>query len=564
LKFNVLQSPSLEYPLRHRFCHTGISGREESIARLPGKKTPQRVPASVHKGGAAMKSLCAWLRGAVVFLAFLFFFVPGAQAGEVTLAWDANSESDLAGYKVYVGLKSLSYDQVIDVGNHTSWVVSELEEGRTYYFAVTAYNASNLESDFSNEVTTTLSAVNQSPLANAGPDQNVSEGVLVTLNGSSSVDPDGDNLVFSWSQVGGSPVTLDHPSRVETTFHAPYVGTEGETLTFQLTVKDPGGLASSDTCMVNVIWINEPPVADAGPDWNVKEGETVILDGSKSYDPDGFKLAYEWAQTGGTKVTISDPAVSQPVFTAPALDSDGETLTFALTVTDSGGLKAQDRCIVNVTRELQPPVADAGDDQAVDQALTVTLDGSGSMDPKGTSLSYAWSQKKGVPVTLDSPKSERTTFRAPEVGADMETLVFELMVTDSNSLTSSDECAVFVYGPNTGVDLTGEWLSAGRYFKGKVTYVEGVLRVQNLGDEAADSSLLYIYESTDSVWDDKDTYLGETAIPALVAGRSVDVSFKFDSYTRGSRIFLIAVIDATAEIDDINEENNIVLSAPIK
>jgi hypothetical protein len=146
----------------------------------------------------------------------------------------------------------------------------------------------------------------------------------------------------------------------------------------------------------------------------------------------------------------------------------------------------------------------------------------------------------------------------------METLVFELMVTDSNSLTSSDECAVFVYGPNTGVDLAGEWLSAGRYFKGKVTYVEGVLRVQNLGDEAADSSLLYIYESTDSAWDDKDTYLGETVIPALAAGASVDVSFKFDSYTRGSRIFLIAVIDPMAEIDDINEENNIVLSGPVK
>jgi hypothetical protein len=466
-----------------------------------------------------MKSLCAWLRGAVVFLAFLFIFMSGAQAGEVTLAWDANSESDLAGYRVYVGLKSRSYDHVTDVGNHTSWVVSELEEGRTYYFAVTAYNTSNLESDFSNEVTTTLSAVNKPPLANAGPDQNVSEGVLVTLNGSNSTDPEGGSLTFSWSQVGGSSVTLDHPSRVETTFRAPSVGPDGETLTFQLTVKDPGGLVSSDTCMVNVIWINEPPVADAGPDWNVKEGETVILDGSKSYDPDGFELAYEWAQTGGTKVTISDPAVSQPVFTAPALDSDGETLTFTLTVTDSGGLKAQDQCIVNVTRELQPPVADAGDDQAVDQGMTVTLDGSGSMDPKGTSLSYAWSQKKGVPVTLDSPKSERTTFRAPETGTETETLVFELMVTDSNSLTSSDECAVFVYGPNTGVDLAGEWLSARRYFKGKVTYVEGACASKTSGMRRRIRRCSISMSQPTQFGTIKTRISGKPRFPKLAAGR---------------------------------------------
>lgn len=73
----------------------------------------------------------------------------------VTLAWDANIEPDLAGYKMHHGLESRKYTTRIDVGNVTTSVVNKLEEGVTYYFAVTAYNTSGLESDYSNEVSYT-------------------------------------------------------------------------------------------------------------------------------------------------------------------------------------------------------------------------------------------------------------------------------------------------------------------------------------------------------------------------------------------------------------------------
>ena len=194
-----------------------------------------------------MKSLCGYLGGTFVFLICLFSFVPCAQAGEVALAWDANSEPDISGYRIYVGVESRQYNNVIDVGNNASCVVSGLEQGRAYYFAATAYNTMDLESNFSNEVMAMLSPVNQAPLANAGPDQNVSEGMVVTLDGSNSTDPEGDSLSFSWSQTQGSPVILDKLSGSRTTFQAPYVGPEGETLIFQLTVRDPGGLESSDS-----------------------------------------------------------------------------------------------------------------------------------------------------------------------------------------------------------------------------------------------------------------------------------------------------------------------------
>jgi hypothetical protein len=82
-----------------------------------------------------------------------------SSAAQVTLAWNANTEPDLAGYKLYYGLSSGSYQLSVDVGNVTSYTLSSLLEGRIYYFVVTAYNLSLNESGFSNEVSKAIADV---------------------------------------------------------------------------------------------------------------------------------------------------------------------------------------------------------------------------------------------------------------------------------------------------------------------------------------------------------------------------------------------------------------------
>lgn len=78
-------------------------------------------------------------------------------AAQKTLSWNPNSESDLAGYKVYYGKTSkddagfVEYDTVKDVGNVTSHIVIDLIEGDTYFFAATAYDFSGNESGYSSE-----------------------------------------------------------------------------------------------------------------------------------------------------------------------------------------------------------------------------------------------------------------------------------------------------------------------------------------------------------------------------------------------------------------------------
>jgi len=82
-----------------------------------------------------------------------------ANAAQATLSWtapttnaDGSSLTDLAGYKFYVGNASGSYQQCIDVGNLNSYTLNTLNDGATYYFAVTAYNSTGLEGNYSNEV----------------------------------------------------------------------------------------------------------------------------------------------------------------------------------------------------------------------------------------------------------------------------------------------------------------------------------------------------------------------------------------------------------------------------
>jgi len=297
--------------------------------------------------------------------------------------------------------------------------------------------------------------VNTPPVADAGPDQSVNEGVTVALNGSNSDDRDNGIKSFFWEQVGTSnPVTLSDPYAEQPTFVTPDVGPGGVALTFRLTVTDNSDATATDTCIVNVSWVNIAPVADAGADQTVDEGTTVTLDGNASSGVDDAIATYLWEQIDvtGTLAVLSDPTAADPQFTLMDVGTDGESLTFQLTVTDQGGLQATDTCVVNVTNVAQAPVnlapvADAGGDQSVMTGADVTLDASGSFDPDGDTITYTWKQTAGTPVTLTAPGATSPVFTAPAVAAgSSETLTFELTVTDGGQLQATDTCDVQVNG----------------------------------------------------------------------------------------------------------------------
>jgi hypothetical protein len=96
----------------------------------------------------------------------VYFYTPVLFAGSVSLSWDAPTENtdgtrltDLAGYNIYYGTAAGDYSNSINVGKNTTYQVTNLRDGLTYYFAVTAYDISGNESEYSTEVQRSLSGL---------------------------------------------------------------------------------------------------------------------------------------------------------------------------------------------------------------------------------------------------------------------------------------------------------------------------------------------------------------------------------------------------------------------
>ena len=389
----------------------------------------------------------------LLFLNILLFTVLSASAAtQVLLEWAPNSEPDLAGYRVFYHEQGQPYDYTNaaweGINNYTT--IYDLDETKTYCFVVRAFDTEGFESGDSNEVCREPSIIsNQSPTADAGPNQTVSEGQTVLLSGSNSTDPDDGIVSYHWVQIDEHVVNLSDPNAQQPTFTAPDVGLEGAALTFELTVVDQGGNQSKDECSVNVTWQNEPPLANAGPDQTVNEGDFVTLDGSASLDIDDGVGTYLWAQTGvqtGVQtVTLSNPTSSQPTFTAPSPGIDGASLSFTLTVTDAGGLQNTDSCIVNVSRQNEPPTAVVSPEyMEVMEETLVTLDGSASKDSDDGIASYLWTQVDGDPVSLSNPTSAVTSFKSPKTDSLGKNLKFKLTVKDFGGLQSTTDSSVYV------------------------------------------------------------------------------------------------------------------------
>lgn len=279
-------------------------------------------------------------------------------------------------------------------------------------------------------------SINIKPIADAGVNQTVQGESVVVLDGSGSDDPDGRSLSYSWRQTTGTTMTLTKANTATPGFLAP---SDGQVLTFELTVTDADGSTDTNTVTVTVLTVNHPPVPNAGPDQTVLLGVEVTLDGSGSSDPEGVDLAFSWTQTSGDEVELTGTDTAAPTFTAP---DQSATLVFQLAVSD-GVRTRTDSVTITVTH--QPPAADAGDDQTVLVGAAVTLDGSASSDPEGADLTFAWSQDSGDDVTLTGADTAAPTFTAPN---DPGTLVFTLTVSDGDK-TATGQITITVQPQTT-------------------------------------------------------------------------------------------------------------------
>jgi len=218
----------------------------------------------------------------------------------------------------------------------------------------------------------------QTPIANAGENQEVNSGDNFTLDGTGSIAPSGNIAKYEWI----IPTIGIREGAIITEVFPIFTGAN-QSYSVTLNVTDSFGNKASDTMRITVKSNNNnPPVADAGADIIVRPGDTFRLDGSASIDPDNDIVKYEWSIGDGMEGVIVTSIVSEKGNTP-------YSFSVMLTVTDSKGNLDRDFVTIFV-RDNYPPVANAGADQSVVLGDTFTLDGSGSSDPDNNIISYVW------------------------------------------------------------------------------------------------------------------------------------------------------------------------------
>lgn len=240
--------------------------------------------------------------------------------------------------------------------------------------------------------------VKRPPKADAGADLRTAPGMAVAFDGKASLPGDRPIMRYHWDFQDGSQADGPGPSHV---FARP--GTYAVTLTVS---DDQPGACDRSTDQL-LVMVNASPVALPGRELHVAAGETIMLDGGRSYDIDGKVTTWAWELGDGTTATGS---TIEHRYAAPG------TYTATLTVTDDAGLANSTATGTTRITVNDPPVAVAGPSRRAAVGELLTFDGSGSSDRDGRLIRHAWDFGNGfkgtgskVQYAYDRPGSYEVT-----------------------------------------------------------------------------------------------------------------------------------------------------------
>jgi hypothetical protein len=186
------------------------------------------------------------------------------------------------------------------------------------------------------------------------------------------------------------------------------------------------------------------PVAIAGMNKSVPEGDVVQLDGSGSYDEDNGPnpITYKWVAPAG--IVLNDSTIAKPAFTAPNVNVN-TVYNIKLVVNDGDSDSDTASVAITLLQMNKPPVANAGPDRSVFEGTSVSLNGSLSFDPDLDVISYKWTSLDGI-ILFDA-NSVSPSFIAPQVNAD-KNYRFKLEVSDGVLFSLPDTIVVTVINVN--------------------------------------------------------------------------------------------------------------------
>jgi hypothetical protein len=240
----------------------------------------------------------------------------------------------------------------------------------TYVVKLTVTDATGLESD-PDYVIVTIEAPETVPVANAGVDVSTDVGALVALDGSLSYDPRGRTLTYSWSVVDKpTSSTVSSISGADTAGGSFTPDVKG-VYVLNLVVNNGLARSVSDAVTVTALGDDHAPVSNAGDDQPAGEDcTTLVLDCSRSADPDGDPLTYLWeVQSKPTGSAVNNTTFSDRTAVAPTFYPDiSGTYVLSCAVNDGTSWASPDLVTITAAerRSNERPTITAGTDTTVD------------------------------------------------------------------------------------------------------------------------------------------------------------------------------------------------------
>ena len=226
-------------------------------------------------------------------------------------------------------------------------------------------------------------------------------------------------------------------------------------LEIEVTARDDRGRSSSATFTLTVA---AAPLVAVDDEATVEEGGSVRIDvlaNDRGLAGRSVSVTVIEAPAHGTARIGADGVVTY-VHNAGEMPAD----TFRYRADTSSGTGSSEATVtLAVTPVNDAPVADAGDDQEVEEGAAVRLSGAGT-DAEGQTLTFAWTQTGGPAVDLAGADSASPTFTAPDQLLEDAALVFELTVTDADGAASAPDA----------VTVTVDWQNDAPVFGGPYAF----------------------------------------------------------------------------------------------
>jgi sulfur relay (sulfurtransferase) complex TusBCD TusD component (DsrE family) len=272
-------------------------------------------------------------------------------ASSVTLAWDRSTSTNIAGYKIYYGTTSRAYTNTVDTGSSTNVTVSGLVNSTTYYFAATAYDTSNLESDFSNEVSYTNVVLAPPAIALTSPANGAAFTAPASISLAASVTANGHSITRVRFYNGTTLLGEDTTAPYAFTWSSVAAGSYS--LTGQA-VYDSGSTVASSAANVTVTNQLSPAIALTSPANNAAFAAPASIGLAASVTANGHSITRVQFYNGTT--LLGEDTTAPYAFTWSGVTAGSYSLA-ARAVYDAGSTVASTIANVTVTNQLSPAIA---------------------------------------------------------------------------------------------------------------------------------------------------------------------------------------------------------------